>query len=198
MALECCIRRPWTWAFAPPRRHPIFTISKSVVERALRHVEEGTKTVLLHAGLPPQWWPFAAKYFCFACNLDESQGPSPWSKRHGSMAFTGVRCPFGALVEFCLPGPTPCQPPESIPRRTSGLFLGYYVHPGGHFNGEYLCISLTDLAAAQHAPDGRPLHPRVHRVREVFLMTDDITFPAHETLRPKGGNRYCQADSHAS
>ena len=82
----------------PTTSRPYVSQSNSIAERAIRHVEEGTRTVLLQAGLPPQWWPFAAKFFCFACNIDESQGPSPWSKRHGATAFKGVRCPFGALV----------------------------------------------------------------------------------------------------
>ena len=56
----------------PTTARPYVSQSNSVVERAIRHVEEGTRTVLLHAGLPPQWWPFAATFFCFACNLDES------------------------------------------------------------------------------------------------------------------------------
>jgi hypothetical protein len=34
---------------------PYLYHSNSVVERALRHVEEGAKTVLLQAGLPSQW-----------------------------------------------------------------------------------------------------------------------------------------------
>ena len=75
------------------------------------------------------------------------------------------------------------QPRNQAPDGTPGLFLGNYVHPGGHFRWEYLCISLADLAAAQHAPDGRPLHPRVHRVKEVFLAKGDITFPAQEALQ---------------
>ena len=68
----------------PTTSRPYVSQSNSVVERAIRHVEEGTRTILLHAGLPPQWWPFAAKFFCFACNIDDAQGPSPWSRRHGT------------------------------------------------------------------------------------------------------------------
>jgi hypothetical protein len=85
---------------------------------------EGTRTVLLQAGLPPQWWPFAAKFFCFACNIDESQGPSPWSRRHGATAFKGIRCPFGALVDFLPPQHALARLPMFGPRGTPGLFQG--------------------------------------------------------------------------
>jgi hypothetical protein len=45
-----------------------------------------------------------------------------------------------------------------------------------------LCITLEDLAAAQHASDGTLLHPRVHRIKEVFVAKGDISFPAQEAL----------------
>jgi hypothetical protein len=139
----------------PTTSRPYVSQSNSVVERAIRHVEEGTRTILLHAGLPPQWWPFAAKFFCFACNIDDSQGPSPWDRRHGSQ-LEGLRCPFGALVDFLPPKPVLERLPKFGPRGTPGIFLGYYIHPGGHFRGEYLCITLDDLASARHTPDGIP------------------------------------------
>ena len=47
--------------FCPTTPRPYVSLSNSLVERAIRHVEEDTWTVLLHAGLSPQRWPFAAK-----------------------------------------------------------------------------------------------------------------------------------------
>ena len=41
----------------PTISRPYVSQSNSVVGRAIRHVEEGTRIVLVHAGLPPQWWP---------------------------------------------------------------------------------------------------------------------------------------------
>ena len=165
----------------PSTSRPYVSQSNSIAERAIRHVEEGTRTVLLHAGLPPQWWPFAAKYFSFACNLDESRGPSPWSLRHGA-PFKGLQCPFGALVDFLPPKPYLARLPKFGPRGVPGIFLGYHLHPGGHFRGEYLCITLDDLAAVQHAPDGTCLHPRVHRIKEVFVTKGNTSFPAQDAL----------------
>jgi len=119
----------------PTTSRPYVSQSNSLVERAIRHVEEGTRTVLLHAGLPPQWWPFAAKYFCFACNTDESQGSSPWSLRHGPASFKGILCPFGAMVDFLPPKPYLARLPKFGPRGVPGIFLGYHLHHGGHFRG---------------------------------------------------------------
>ena len=74
----------------PTTPRPYVSQSNSLVERAIRHVEEGTRTLLLAAGLPSQGWPFAAKYFCFACNIDSSMGESPWDCRHGPGSVKGL------------------------------------------------------------------------------------------------------------
>ena len=84
----------------PTTSRPYVSQSNSIVERAIRHVEEGARAVLVNAGLPPHLRPFAANFLCVACNIDEAQGPSPWDRRHGHGSFKGVRCPFGALIDF--------------------------------------------------------------------------------------------------
>ena len=78
----------------PTTSRPYVSQSNSLVERATRHMEEGARTVLRHAGLPPQQWTFAANHFCDACNFDETQGESPWSRRHGSGPIQGTSLPF--------------------------------------------------------------------------------------------------------
>jgi RNA polymerase-binding transcription factor DksA len=52
-------------------------------------------------------------------------------------------------VDFLPPKPALARLPKFGPRGTPGLFLGYFVHPGGHVRGEYLFITLEDLIA-QH------------------------------------------------
>ena len=130
----------------------------------------------------PSGGPFAAKYFCFACNIDETQGVSPWNRRHGPAPFAGIRCPFGALVGFLPPKPALARFPKFGPRGTPVYFLGFHCRLGGRFSGECLCIKFDDLAAAQDAPDGTLLHARVHRVKEVSMANGDPTFPAQEAL----------------
>ena len=45
----------------PSTSRPCCSTSNAVAERQIRHVEEGTRTLLAHSGLPHQWWPLAAR-----------------------------------------------------------------------------------------------------------------------------------------
>ena len=49
---------------------PYIHHTNGIVEREVRHVEEGTKTMLVRAGLDPKWWPLASKYFCMALDIE--------------------------------------------------------------------------------------------------------------------------------
>ena len=40
---------------------PYRSIAKSVAERPIRTVTEGTRTLLEQSGFPVQWWPYAAR-----------------------------------------------------------------------------------------------------------------------------------------
>ena len=78
--------------------------TSGVVERAVRSVLDGTRSVLLHAGLPHWYWPYACRYFCFMKTVQLTDGISAWTSRHGEGRFPGQAIPFGALVSF-LPAP---------------------------------------------------------------------------------------------
>ena len=69
-------------------------------ERLVRRTMEGTKTLLLQAGLPGAFWPYAMKAYCFAQNTEVIKGDSAWNQRHGLGHFDGPRIPFGCLVDF--------------------------------------------------------------------------------------------------
>ena len=43
--------------------------NNAVIERTNRHVLEGIRTLLNQPGLPMIFWPYAARYFCLACNV---------------------------------------------------------------------------------------------------------------------------------
>ena len=60
--------------------------TSSLVERAVRQVEEGTRTVLLRAGLPSKWRPDVAVDFCLLCNISEAFRDAPWSQRRNRTA----------------------------------------------------------------------------------------------------------------
>ena len=43
-------------------------------------VFEGAKALLSAAGLPPQFWPYAIRDYCFAENIKMIDGDSVWNK----------------------------------------------------------------------------------------------------------------------
>ncbi len=69
-------------------------------ERLVRRTMEGTKTLLLQAGLPGSFWPYAMKAYCFAQNTEVVDGDSAWHKRHEQGHFDGPAIPFGCLGDF--------------------------------------------------------------------------------------------------
>ena len=150
--------------------------SNSLIEREMQRVGDGTRTLLAQAGFTPQWWTYASRAFCHAHNVRELEdGSSAWTKRHGK-AFEGKMVPFGAEVIFRLPPPYRSGG-KFGPHGAHGLFLGWYLQPGGIWNGDYLCAAADDLF---DSPDQRC---RVHRVKEIQLLAEGVRFPLREAIR---------------
>ena len=82
-------------------------------------------------------------------NLFIDQSQTPWFRRHSSF-FDGQILPFGCGVYF-KPAPTKYDISKAAPRMNFGVFLGYRLHPGGKWNGEYYVADLDDFA-------GKSLH----------------------------------------
>ena len=149
----------WVHGTATPGR----PATNGVAERAVRSVLEGTRTVLEQAGLPHKFWPYACRHWCFSHNVQTREGNSPWHKRHNKGKFKGRRVPFGSLVDF-LPSPIRGGPPKVASRTQPGLFLGYFLLPGGRWKGDVLVASLEDLKAVFDDPNARI---SVQRVKEI-------------------------------
>ena len=115
---------------------PFASCTNGRVERRIRHVEEGTRTVLARARFPHRWWLHACKYFCHASNIRErdDESPSAWEARHGA-PFGGMLIPFGAAVRFAPPTPLKKKLPKFGPNAVPGVFLGWNLHPGGRWTG---------------------------------------------------------------
>ncbi len=56
-------------------------------------------------------------------------------------------------------------------RGYAGLFLGYHLAPGGHWQGDYLVADLEDLMGVKDQ------QVRVYRIKEVTMPTEGPTFP---------------------
>ena len=67
----------WAHHSTPPYEHE----SNAVAERQVRRVKEGTRAILMQAGLPPSMWAHAARHFCFAANIEKPVS-SPEAKRN--------------------------------------------------------------------------------------------------------------------
>lgn len=71
--------------------------TSGVPESQVKKVIRGTRMLLLQAGLPHCWWPFAMR--CFASlNSFADDGGSPAARRHDAVGFSGPLIPFGALA----------------------------------------------------------------------------------------------------
>eukprot|EP00971_Amphidinium_carterae_P140704 2788424-Amphidinium_carterae.2 len=70
---------------------------------------------------------------------------SPWLRRFSMNDFDGMLAPFGGMVDFVQLPNKELQQIKYAPRTVTGIFLGYWLNPGGKWKGDYLCISLADL-----------------------------------------------------
>eukprot|EP00972_Heterocapsa_arctica_P039032 5748587-Heterocapsa_arctica.AAC.1 len=61
---------------------PYRSATNGVAERRVRHVLEGTLTLLEQSGMPTGYWPHAADAFCDHINFVIIDGDSAWNKRH--------------------------------------------------------------------------------------------------------------------
>ena len=151
----------WRHATSTPGRPE----TNGVAERAVRKVLEGARTALEHAGLPPKWWPYAARHFCLASNVETVDGYSAWGRRHGPGGFLGLRLPFGCLCDF-KPSPTRGKVLTKFsPRAMPGIFLGYHLQPGGLWKGDYYVAARSDFGEYHGSSFG---HVPVQRVKEVI------------------------------
>ena len=74
-----------------------------------------------------------------------------------------------------MPSPIRGAMPKFAPRTQPGLFLGYFLLPGGRWKGDILAASLDDLKSTLDDPNARI---SVHRVKEVTRdASQAVTFP---------------------
>ena len=123
---------------------PGISQNSGIVERTSQDVQLGTAACLLQAGLPPQFWSFAAPCYSMLNNTDSRLGTSRWHKGIGS-EFVGHRFPFGCCVSY-LPSPTKDLPRGKWdPVMRVGIFAGYTMRPGWHWCREYYVWDITDF-----------------------------------------------------
>ena len=149
---------------------PYIHHQNGVVEREIRRVEEGIRAFLERVGFDHRWWPLASQCFCMNlnCTPPADGAATPWEDRHGT-AFPGKVLPFGCAIHFKPNESMAAKLPKFGPNGLPGVFLGYYIQPGGRWNGEYLVawIEHFKLAADPSIKKGRKIP--FFRVREIVV-----------------------------
>ena len=129
--------------------------TNGIAERQVQEVIFGTRTLLVMAGFPASFWPFAMAFYCMAHNTrtdyvdtKREEWRSPWYLRHGS-EFKGTIAPFGCLVTY---RPSPSSEKGHSARSQGkmkysgpydhGVFVGYRLLSGGIWRNDYDVIPL--------------------------------------------------------
>jgi len=165
-------------------------------ERNVRHILEGARAQLFHAGIPTFLWPFAVRHFSLMSNITKTTyrdvdgnayDSTPFEMRHG-VTFPLPVIPLGQEVYF-QPEKSPKNSTDKFkfePNARMGIFMGYHLQPGGIPSGDYYVIDILefndlDFANFHRKSDNRPLsaYIHVHRTKEVVspLQSDIGRFP---------------------
>ena len=112
-------------------------------------------------------------------NVTVTNGDSPWNLRHGKGQFAGPMIPFGSLVDY-LPKPEQvAKLPKFEPRGHQGIFVGYYLQPGGMWKHELLVFPLSRFADYDYERPRNLNELRPRRTMEAKL-NGPISFPFKE------------------
>ena len=140
----------------PDGAQPGIPASNGFIERQVRSVTEGVRTVLEQSGLPIAMWPWALRCWCLLNNLEKKElyrpdglqcMMSPWEARHGEK-FTGTVIPFGSLVYYMPVVTNLKNEPKFATRAFPGIFLGYYLWQGARWSGQYYVADLRCFACS--------------------------------------------------
>ena len=146
--------------------------SNGVIERRVGVISDGVRCLLGQSGLPHGWWTYAARAFCHGLNVRRnSNGMSPWHRHCGQPWPDKANFAFGQQVHFRKPLPYK-KDEKFAPRRSLGVFVGWFLLPGGVYKGDMLIVDMDELATA---PPGSK--PRVYRVKDVRVPEIGTAFP---------------------
>lgn len=73
--------------------------NNGVAENKVKDVINGGRRLLLQAGLPAKFWPYATRMYCISRNMRAREGDSPWLRMRSNIDFAGKGLPFGCLVD---------------------------------------------------------------------------------------------------
>ena len=104
------------------------------------------------------------------------------------MPFHGLIIPFGALVTYMPQSVTADEKDSFEPTRVPGIFVGWHMHPGGIWSGDYLVADYVaiknDIDIGPRMSGGGPHGAKIHRTKEVELPATHL-FPIHDMRRAR-------------
>ena len=112
-------------AVSPPGRPR----ANGVVERQVRHICEGARSIFHQAGLPEKFWNFAAQHFAHSCNVTLGKPfNAAWAARHGE-EWSAPLYPFGCIVHVMPNEAAGTALPNFAPKSVPAVFLFWYFQP---------------------------------------------------------------------
>ena len=159
------------------------------LERGIRSIKEGVRSIMLKSGLPHQFWPRAIEYFCTAQSFstqapihpnetDESKIEKSTQTCYEAATgetFTGLKLPFGVLV-FYKP-PKHRELPAFEPRTLPGIFVGWRMDAGFKHRGIHYVLDYESLRTNSKGC-GRPI--QVYQSELVDPNDGNWVFPLYE------------------
>ncbi len=115
-----------------PTSKPYDPKSNTVIETKVNYAKAGTRSTLERGGGDHEWWSYAMRHFLLHDNVRKKAWHKKWKKH-----FDGLKVPFMAQVSFTLPRKDQKLRPTFASKSVIGVFLGYYLGPGGVFDGQY-------------------------------------------------------------
>ena len=173
-----------------PTSTPACPETNGIAESNVKEAKQGTTCNMVASGFESSWWEPASTCWSFQTNITArarwpgEKKASAYERRHSERCRAEL-IPFGAMVEF-MKTPFPQNKPAPFSEKaTVGLMVGYEVHPGGRWAGDYHVVEYEPLRAN---PDitFRQMRRHIHRIKEVWMVRDkdrQIRYPLGERKR---------------
>ena len=150
--------------------------TNGVIERTNRTVLKGTRTLLFQSGMPYKYWRMATKCFCALYNgqhANQKTGTIPHVERHGTK-FLAKLIPFGAKIYYLPSAERELEKREKLDASLrTGIFVGYRMHSGGRWSGQYNIWDMEAHAEIQHGSNRCAYEHAVNEIYQPGSAADD-------------------------
>ena len=177
--MHACSQRNVNSDQAQPEIHE----TNGIIEKYNQRLIDGTRTLLVQAGLPPVFWAYAATCYCMLSNLvgkapdqERFPGQTKWHACTGA-AFTGHMVPFGSAVYY-LPTKDRYTTSKAAPRQRVGVFMGSRLQHQAKWSGEYVILDLDVFTNKHRGIDASELWGDVyHHITKRVDPIKPLCFP---------------------